>query len=457
LLLIDNIERSAMNERFAVGGKERSGMWDSVIVGAGAAGLAAARALARAGARVVALEAGERTGGRVLWKHLPASDETVELGAEFIHGPAPETRELLRETGDRADDRDGDTWVCSPSGTLEIEEADFLDAGSIFDAVDALARDESVDAFLRRFADEGRIDPRAVDMARQFVEGFDAADPSRASVRGIAHEWKSGVDSVSARPSRGYAPLIERLQDGARDAGADLMLSTPVDSIEWSRDGVVVRAADGRIFPSRTVVVTTPAGVLREGHGPRFLPELPIEKRAAIERIESGDVVRIVMLFRTPFWEGVDGGRYGRAQFFRCPDSAFRAFWLQYPKRSRSVVAWAGGPAATRLRKMPREDLFKRAVTSFGSLFGRERVALDEFEDALMHDWTADPYARGAYSYLLVGGENARVELALPVGGRLFFAGEATANDGQGGTVNGAISTGVRAAREALVALGRTS
>ena len=74
-----------------------------------------------------------------------------------------------------------------------------------------------------------------------------------------------------------------------------------------------------------------------------------------------------------------------------------------------------------------------------------------------MHDWGRDPFARGAYSYVAVGGGNARAALAMPVDGTLFFAGEATSNDGQGGTVNGALETGERAAREAATSIGATA
>jgi monoamine oxidase len=87
-------------------------------------------------------------------------------------------------------------------------------------------------------------------------------------------------------------------------------------------------------------------------------------------------------------------------------------------------------------------------------LFGEPALAREEFEGGMMHDWGRDPFARGAYSYVAVGGGDARAALAAPVDDTLFFAGEATSNDGQGGTVNGALETGERAAREAAIALG---
>lgn len=90
------------------------------------------------------------------------------------------------------------------------------------------------------------------------------------------------------------------------------------------------------------------------------------------------------------------------------------------------------------------------ALDGFGRMLGSPERAREEFIEGAMHDWDRDPYARGAYSYLGVGGWNAREMLAEPVGQVLFFAGEATSLDGQGGTVNGALQTGMRAAEEVL-------
>ncbi len=94
------------------------------------------------------------------------------------------------------------------------------------------------------------------------------------------------------------------------------------------------------------------------------------------------------------------------------------------------------------------------ALDEFGTLLGAPAVAHREFDDAVVHDWSDDPFARGAYSYLAVGAGDARDVLGAPVDDTLFFAGEATARDGQGGTVNGALATGERAAREVAAALG---
>ena len=103
---------------------------------------------------------------------------------------------------------------------------------------------------------------------------------------------------------------------------------------------------------------------------------------------------------------------------------------------------------------LSRAETIDRAVRGFGALFGEVDLARAELAGAATHDWSADPYARGAYSYVRVGGIGARAALAAAVDRTLFFCGEATSTDGQGGTVNGAFETGERAAREVAAALG---
>lgn len=432
---------------------------DIVVVGAGAAGLACARRLAEAGISTVVLEARDRVGGRV----LEASNGAIaaELGAEFIHGPARETRALLREIGQREVEPDGDDWRRTAKGELQHSEDEFRAAVSLFKHVDQLEADESVEQFLARYTN-GRVDLRRVQDARAFVEGFDAADPSKASARGIAFEWQSGVDSQAARPIGGYRAMFDYLHQTCAKAGVGFEFETIVERIEWQRGSVTVSARHGskgsRAFHARAVIITLPIGVLRNADV-HFEPALPSSKYEAFEKIEMGDVVKVALFFRSRFWEDVAGGRYRDAGFFRSLSAAFQTYWTQLPMRQSLIISWLGGPAATQLRRRPGREIVTRALDEFGALFDATGRAHEEFEGAIMHDWGGDPFARGAYSYLAVGGEHARSQLAASVDGALFFAGEASAEDGQGGTVNGAFATGERAAREvaAMFATNRPS
>ncbi len=430
------------------------------MIGAGAAGLAAARSLAVRSLRVTLVEARDRVGGRVRWVPSNRAAVPAELGAEFIHGSAEQTMAWLRDAGSGAIDTGGESWTCGEDGDLRLDETDFMSGMSILAQAHALGGDESVERFLRRFEHDQSM-RAAVAAARTFVEGFEAADPAIASVRSIADEVRAGTDYASARPLGSYRPLFERLRDACVAAGAQIVLSTSVARISW-RPGAVVVEARGphgtlQTIRARAALVTLPVGVLKH-HGDdtavMFEPSLPASKREALANVEMGHVVRVVLWFRTAFWEHVSEGRYREAGFFRCPTQPFAAYWTQLPVRSEMIVAWAGGPKATALSGASHEELIQRALTGFGDLLGEPELARDQFEAGITHDWSRDPFARGAYSYVRVGGRSARAELAAAVDETLFFAGEAMADDGQGGTVNGALQSGELAAAEIATALG---
>jgi monoamine oxidase len=432
---------------------------DVVVVGAGAAGLAAARSLGGRKLQVLLLEARDRTGGRVLSRRIAGTAMPVELGAEFIHGPAERTKVLLREAGSAAIDMSGDSWI-RKKGELQSNDDDFSSSARIFEGSRVLPGDESVEQFLRRFENDGALRETA-QAARAFVEGFEAADPATASVKAIADEWQSGADSTSARPLGGYGPMLEHLRhDGVR-AGVRAAFSTRVRRVSWRRGDVAVEVANShgrsQTLRARAAIVTLPVGVLRHCGDETeisFEPELPATKREALAHIEMGHVVKVALGFRTAFWERIAAGRYHDAAFFHAEGHAIPTYWTQLPIRSELIVAWVGGPGAVALKGIGASDLIEKALLGFGELFADTQLARREFVSGLTHDWSGDPFARGAYSYVAVGGGNARAVLAAPVGGALFFAGEATSSNGQGGTVNGAVEAGERAADEVLAALG---
>jgi monoamine oxidase len=432
---------------------------DAIVIGAGAAGLAAALSLAGRSLRVIVLEARDRTGGRVWSSPSARASVPAELGAEFIHGRAEETMTLLRDAGTAAVDTGGESWTCCEDGDLRRGDDDVISAAAIFEGARALAVDESVERFLRRFEGD-KIMRKTVEAARAFVEGFEAADPAIASVQAIADEWRSGVDFAIARPLGGYRPTFERLRDACDTAGVQRCMSTVVRRISWRHGAVAVGAqtsyGESQTIRARAAIVTLPVGVLRHSGDETevaFDPDLPPAKREALASIEMGHAVRVALLFRTAFWEQLRDGRYRDGAFFRCLGGPFAAYWTQLPVRSELIVAWAGGPKATALRGASQAEIIERALDGFGALFGEPALARKEFEGGVTHDWGDDPFARGAYSYVAVGGGDARATLAAPVDDTLFFGGEATSNDGRGGTVNGALETGERAAREAAASL----
>ena len=156
-----------------------------------------------------------------------------------------------------------------------------------------------------------------------------------------------------------------------------------------------------------------------------------------------GHVVKIVFRFRERFWKEP-------FNFLHTNDRYVPTYWTAAPVRAPLLTAWAGGHAADRLLAEGSDAMIDRTIDSMAGAFEMKRRELDaQFVAAYTHDWQADPFARGAYSYAGVGGHAAHQRLARPLQSTLFFAGEATSGD-ETGTVSGAITSGRRAARELL-------
>jgi len=205
---------------------------DVIVIGAGAAGLAAAGELVRAGRSVLLLEARDRIGGRICTRREAGLSVPLELGAEFIHGPAPLTRALLEHAGAGAIDMAGSRWTLR-AGELQPAEDWLADLTRALGKAEILKRqDLSFDALLELLPGVG---PETKVAARRLAEGFDAADTARASARAIAAEWAGDTlgNTPQSRPEGGYASLLEALSQPLRAADARVQLQSPVRSVLW--------------------------------------------------------------------------------------------------------------------------------------------------------------------------------------------------------------------------------
>jgi len=435
---------------------------DVVVIGAGAAGLAAARALDAKGIDVVVVEARERIGGRVLTLRDAGTPVPIELGAEFIHGSAPELDEILDEAQLSSVDISGRRWTVAGSQLRTLDDF-WPRLDKVMRRLDTKRRpDRSFAEFLdarpggRALAAERRL-------ALQFVEGFHGADPSRISERALADGGSPGDDVRERRIGRvidGYDRVIEAL---AAPLGDRIRRSAIVTRVRWAPGNVSVeiRHPDGRARPAvtaRAAIVAVPLGVLKAGPGEtgaiEFDPELRA-KRDALDHLEMASVVRIVLRFSERFWASEwfakQSGRedLDTMSFLHTSDETFPMWWTSYPLRAPVMVGWHGGPGASALAQLASEEIEGAAVEALSRQLGiAPRKLRSMLEGAWLHDWEHDPFARGVYSYQTVGGLDAPANLGKPLRGTLFFAGEATDVEGRTGTVHGAIATGRRAAQE---------
>lgn len=193
----------------------------------------------------------------------------------------------------------------------------------------------------------------------------------------------------------------------------------------------------------------------------QFIPPLPEEKQYAIASLAMGQVVKINLQFRKRFWEHLElPGEKGKEclwdlGFIHSVESTFPTWWTLLPLRTPFIVGWVGGPTAEKLLAHDENHILSIAINSLADILDVTTSHIREYlETWYLHDWSRDPFARGAYSYIPVKGLEAQAILARGVAKTLFFAGEAINLAGDVGTVHGAIASGLRAAQEILRAVG---
>jgi monoamine oxidase len=418
-----------------------------LVIGAGAAGLAAAAELSRAGLTVTMIESRFRLGGRILTLHDPLEPVPIELGAEFVHGESAATMDHLRAGRLRVDELPDDHILMRCGKTKSIEGFRELVEGMRRDFANRRRQaDFSVADYLAR----SRLSGARRAMLRQFVEGFHAAHVDRISARSLAAPG-NGEDSgdLQFRPAAGYGALVEFLAAGLDPERVRVRTGTVAKIVRWKRGEVVVESAAGEHFPAKAAVVAVPHAVLK-AKALRFEPALP-ERERSIEQLETGQVFKIVMRFREKFWET----ERGRPNFVHAPDVDVPVWWSSRPAQASLLTGWAGGPRAEALLALDEETRVDRSLESLSRAFALPRRRLDPLLLArFSHDWSTDPFSLGAYSYVGVGGVQAQKVLARPVAGTLFFAGDALDPE-ETGTVSGALRTGRQAGRDAARALRR--
>jgi monoamine oxidase len=420
---------------------------DVLVIGAGAAGLAAAAGLVRAGRSVRVVEARERIGGRVFSVREPHLPVAIELGAEFVQGVIPRTLSLAESAGAIVVEVNGSQFKWQ-NGRIGAAEQPRQMTSVVFEHLDRFrGRDQSLQAFLNDVAKREPQLQEDAEMAAAYVASYDAADPADISARALVRQHRAEAVIRGDRTFRlplGYVAILEYLR--AQLGPTTLMLNTTVKRVEWQPGRIVVHTTAGQKFEANKLISTLPLPVLQRAQV-IFEPALPAEKARAMLDLRMGPVIKLAMRFDDAFWWTKDHERLG---FLLAPGRPFPVLWTTYPVLAPLLIAWCAGPNAMPLVDLSDEQILDQGLRTIKSVFKEKERAAPRLQSWYVHNWQKDPLAGGAYSYVGVGGVGSQQLLAQPTAGTLFFAGEATVSNGHHATVHGALASGERAAREVL-------
>ncbi|HXT12025.1 MAG TPA: NAD(P)/FAD-dependent oxidoreductase [Candidatus Angelobacter sp.] len=406
-----------------------------IIIGGGIAGLAAANELLRKKCLVTVLEAKDRFGGRI--HTIQDRGLPIELGAEFIHGKSKPLLQAIRAAGLSTHD---------VPASNQLFEKGKLKSAKIWETVGEIMNrinPRKPDCSFRDFIDKLKCDAHTRQLVCTFVEGFDAAHTDRISAHSLlkAERFAERMEGeTQARINDGYSALVEHFENEIRSHGGTLVKGALTRRIRWKSGTVEVtvhRSGSEEMFPAESAVVTLPIGVWKTREL-IFEPALP-EKQEAADKMLFGNVVKITLVFRKRWWPKPNFG------FIHALNEPIPTWWSD--PRGPILTGWAGGPKADALSAQSPERLETLALAILKKIFGIPALR-KQLVSSHSYDWADDPHIRGAYSYLPVNGLDLPKTLAAPVKNTLFFAGEATATDGQMGTIFGALESGLRVAKE---------
>lgn len=430
--------------------KANSSKANILVIGAGIAGLAAARELQNNGFKVTILEGRDRIGGRIYTDR--SLGYAIDLGASWIHGIQNNPIGKLAKDSNikilRTDYDNGELYSINgrPVNENQLSQAESLSEDIIEQAkalAERLDKDISVAEAIKRVLKKQQLTAAQQKLVEWQLNSNivveTGTDMSDLSIQEWDEDEAFGGDDFLF--PNGYDQIIEILAKNL-----DIKLKQNVQEVNYTESGVTVKTNQGS-FSADAVVITLPLGILKADKV-KFSPALPSQKTTAIQRLAMGVLNKVVLKFPKPFWEK----EYDLIGVMSEEKKDFSEFVNLYKYNSAPIlVGLTGGSFARSLESLSEKEIAEKTMKLLTRIYGKN---IPNPEKILRTQWSQDKFAFGSYSYVPVGATMAaRDALAKPVNKRLFFAGEATSRD-YPATVHGAFLSGLREAKNIKSQLG---
>jgi len=404
-----------------------------VVIGGGAAGVAAAKRLHEASVRCLLVEARPRLGGRA-WTVLDENGHALDLGCGWLHSADRNPWAGIAERLGFIIDKTPPPWMNKQPLEVNFSRADY-DAfrrafGEFYERVEAAARAKA-DAPASTLLDPGNRWNALIDAMGTYISG---AELEKVSLLDFDNYHNT---NINWRVREGYGALIS-----AYGAELPVLFDCPVHRIDHGGKRLSIQTSKGLIAADR-IVVTVPSAILA-AERIRFTPPLP-HKIEAAHGLPLGNADKVFMALE-------DAEQFpASTRVFAHKDRVATAGYHFRPFGWPIIEAYFGGSCAAQLEAGGDEAFFDFAVAELAGVFGGDFVR--RVKPLRVHRWGSDPFALGSYSYAVPGRADRRARLAEPVDNRLFFAGEACSLH-DFSTAHGAYLTGVAAADGVIAARG---
>jgi monoamine oxidase len=407
--------------------------FEVVVVGGGAAGIAAARALHDAGVDCLLVEARERLGGRA-WTVSAPGGTPIDLGCGWLHSADRNPWRAIAEAQGRTIDKTPPPWMrpAVAFGFPPEEQKSFTASLRKFWSRMGDFPEDGPDVPASKMLEPGDRWNGLIGAVGTFLSG---TEPSRFSARDFSRYEDTGVNY---RVVEGYGATIV-----AHAAGVPVKLGCRVRAIDHGGAQVRIETDEGTLVADAAIVTLSSALIAAESI--RFAPALP-EKTEAAAGLPLGLADKLFLSLERPEEFEIDTRLFGRTDATRTGAYHFRPFGRP------QIEAYYGGNLAAELEAGGERAFLDFAVNELTAHLGNDFAR--RVKRIGRHSWKADVFARGSYSYALPGKADCRAALSAPVDARIFFAGEAC-SQGDYSTAHGAYLTGLAAAENVIAALRR--